>query len=83
MSIRLAIQAEDAEVESLLTYLQAQPNTPIEDKIFLLERTLKWLRASTEGMYDLGSGSNAIFQFGVGDEALFAFEPTRMPSQRL
>ncbi len=83
MSIRLAIQAEDPEVENLFTYLQAQPNAPIEDKIFLLERTLKWLRASTEGAYDLGSDSNAVFQFDVGDQVPLAFEPTRMPSQRL
>jgi hypothetical protein len=73
MSIHLNIKAKDDEVENLLAYLQAQYNIPIEDKISLLERTLRWLRASTEDAYDLSVDSLDALQLTV--DAAFAQVP--------
>ena len=50
---RLTVQAEDSEVEQLLSHLNIQDEDGIEDSIDLLERTLKWLRAATENAYDI------------------------------
>jgi len=43
MSIRLTVEANDPEVESLLEYLEANVKNSAGYKIFLLERTIKWL----------------------------------------
>ena len=48
MSICLHVEADDAGVEAILTYLETNCKLPIGDQIFLLERTLKWLRPAAE-----------------------------------
>lgn len=82
MSIRLSIQAEDAEVERLLAFLQTQDNLFIEDKVSLLERALKWLRASMEGTYDLNPDSGAVLQLDVDARAQGVSEHVDMLSAR-
>jgi hypothetical protein len=44
MSIRLTVEASDPEVEGLLEYLEANCRGPWTRKMFLLERTIGWLR---------------------------------------
>jgi hypothetical protein len=44
MSIRLTVEANDPEVESLLEYLDANVKNSAGYKIFLLERAVQWLR---------------------------------------
>lgn len=46
MSIRLTIQADDAETECLLAYLESEFKSDRANKIYVLERALKWLHAS-------------------------------------
>jgi len=43
MAIRLLIEAEEPEVEALLTYLDSRYDAEPSQKIYLLERTLRWL----------------------------------------
>ncbi len=44
MTIRLVVQSEEPEVEALLTYLDSRYNAEPFQKIYLLERTLRWLQ---------------------------------------
>ena len=44
MAIRLLIEAEEPEVEALLTYLDSRYDAEPSQKIYLLERTLRWLQ---------------------------------------
>jgi len=55
MSIRLSVEAEDPEVERLLTHLESGYALPTDDKIFLLQRTIGWLRSSQSITYNLNS----------------------------
>jgi hypothetical protein len=45
MAIRLSVEANDPEVEEILTCLQKH-DRPVRNQIGLLERTMKWLEAS-------------------------------------
>jgi hypothetical protein len=51
MSISLTVTAEDAEVESLLNYLNVNHRQHVFDNICLLERTIKWLKANDPTSY--------------------------------
>jgi len=53
MAIRLTVNAEDAEVERLLAHLQSSYKMPTSDKVYLLERAIKWLRATEAITYNL------------------------------
>jgi hypothetical protein len=48
VSIRLTVQADDPDVERLIDYLQTQYSLTDGDKIYLLERAIKWLKPATE-----------------------------------
>lgn len=63
--IRLTVQANDSEVERLLAYLNTQTPDEIEDSIFLLKRTLKWLCALEDRAYDLSPDSLVASQLLV------------------
>lgn len=64
MSIHLSIQADDEEVEGLLAYLKVLP-LDVDDKIFLLERTLAWLHSANAKTYSLNSDSEELIHLGV------------------
>ena len=53
MAIRLTIEAEDPEVEQLLSFLQENCKRQTADKIYLLERAIVWLRATEAFTYQV------------------------------
>ncbi|HTV06750.1 MAG TPA: hypothetical protein VME86_15385 [Acidobacteriaceae bacterium] len=55
MSIHLSVEADDPEVERLLDHLQTQYKLSNGDKIYLLERAIKWLKPTTE-LYGVSLG---------------------------
>jgi hypothetical protein len=67
MSIRLCVEANDGEVENLLAYLDSQSSSP-DDKIYLLERATKWLRASQAIAYSV-SPDQGVIQLVLGAPA--------------
>lgn len=73
MSIRLSIKANDSEVKGLLAYLTNLP-LETEDKILLLERTLKRLRSASAQTYEISLDSEELIQLDV--DATF---PTAAP----
>jgi len=79
--IRLTVQAEDSEVEQLLSYLKVQSEAEIEDSISLLERTLRWLRASMEGHYDLDPSCEAVLRLSVDALSPTVSLPSHKPSE--
>lgn len=82
MSIRLYVEANDAEVENLLAYLALQSDLGNHDKIYLLERTVKWLRAVDESTYSLTSGDpRDSFRLGIDSTAPLSLQHSGMPAQ--
>jgi hypothetical protein len=79
--IRLTVQANDFEVERLLSYLNAHGEDEIEDSISLLKRTLRWLCAAQERAYDLMPDSEAVFQLAVDDPSPIVSLPSHKPSE--
>ena len=63
--IHLTVQAEDVEVEQLLSNLKVQDEGEIEDSISLLKRTLKWLCALQDRAYDLSPDSLILSRLAV------------------
>jgi hypothetical protein len=63
--IRLTVQADDSEVEQLLSHLKIQTDDEIEDSISLLKRTLKWLCALEDRAYDLSPDSLVLSRLAV------------------
>ena len=59
MSIHLSIKADDPQVENILAYLDSQQLSR-EDKVYLLERSLKWLRACDTGVYDISPDQGSL-----------------------
>lgn len=60
MAIRLTIEAEDPEVEQLLSFLQENCQRQTADKIYLLEKALKWLRSMEAIAYGINSEDASI-----------------------
>jgi hypothetical protein len=81
--IRLTVQAEDSEVEQLLSHLDIRDEAGIEDSISLLKRTLKWLCAAQESAYDLMPDPEAIFQIAVDAPSPTVSLPSHKPSESL
>jgi hypothetical protein len=65
MSIHLCVEVSDPEVEKLLAYLTEKSNFSKEDKIDLLERSVKWLRAPTEITYGLTANQVELLRLSV------------------
>jgi len=65
MPIRLRVEATDSEVENLLAFLDKQSSLQTGEKIYLLERGIKWLRASQAIAYSLSPDQGAI-QLSIG-----------------
>jgi hypothetical protein len=64
MSIRLLVEAQDTEVEKLLTYLNSS-GIHQQDRAFVLQRALAWLHALEAGTYTLGStGEDHVYLGG-------------------
>lgn len=58
MAIFLSVQAEDEEVETLLSYVCSRFNShSTDEQIALLERSLKWLRAAEENAFSVEAGT--------------------------
>lgn len=53
MSITLSVKADDAEVESLLAFLDAHIAATPEHKIWVLKRAVKWIEAALPTSYDV------------------------------
>lgn len=53
MAIRLSVKINDPDVEKMLKKLETDYALPTEDKIYLLERTIGWLRASQAVTYNV------------------------------
>jgi hypothetical protein len=79
--IQLTVKAKDSEVEQLLSYLNVKSEEGIEDSISLLERTLCWLRASTERHYNLDPSCEAALRLSVDAPSPTASVPSHKPSE--
>jgi hypothetical protein len=79
--IHLTVQANDPEVERLLSYLKVQTDEEIEDSVSLLERALCWLRASLEQHYKLDPSCEAVLRLNVDAPSLIASLPSHKPSE--
>jgi hypothetical protein len=73
MSIRFFAEVNDLEVENLLIYLSSQSNSQKEDKIDLLERTIKWLRIINQITY--GLTANQVISVRLSVDSLVADAP--------
>jgi hypothetical protein len=72
MSITLSVKANDPAVEKLLAYLNANFDSSVEDKIWLLARTTKWLQATTAFNYECEKVEATL---GPNDAASLSLEP--------
>lgn len=70
MSITLNVRTEDPLLEGLLAYLETHSPPPHpEAKIWLLEKAIKWLRASLHVAYDSPREEISInLSVGRGDD---------------
>ena len=76
MSIRLHVEANDVEVENLLAYLNSQSELHPDDRIYLLERTVKWLRAADEGTYSVNPKTPGLIRLSFDAIAPMSFPPS-------
>ena len=83
MAILLTIEAEDPEVERLLSFLQENCERQTVEKIYLLERAITWLRATEPITYHVSSKRSSIDLSLSGRNPLhpLRFEMPLEPSQ--
>jgi hypothetical protein len=68
MSVSLTVVTDDAALEDLLKYLDTHGSHPhTSSKLWLLEKAVKWLRASLHVHYDCGSDEIRIRLSPGGD----------------
>lgn len=81
MSITLSVKANDPEVERLLAYLDANLGSSTENKIWLLERTQKWLHATLSIAYDVPKASITLGFLGGPEPVVEQIDSEPVPQR--